>query len=147
MKALKNYKNSIEFIKDLPEFMLWWSLSLKKRGIIDRKVWDIDVVVPASFWWLFKEMEYTDYFETNRYGSILPEWIFIYSHIFKDWSIDLIFRKDYSELKFDVINWYKHLDIHEILNQKKHLLENWNWDCESKHKDDINKIKQYLLTT
>lgn len=146
MKELSKYKSAVEFIKDLPEFMLWWSLSLKKRWIIDRKIWDIDVIVPASFWIDFKELEYQDYFNTNRYENIVPEWIFIYSYEFKDYSIDLIFRKDYNELKFDIVNWFKHLEVKEILKQKRHLLENWNWDTVSKHKEDIKNIEKYLLT-
>lgn len=144
MKPLKEYKTAIDFIKDLPAYMIGGSMSLKKRWIIDRKIADIDIIVPSYFWGEFLESGYTDYFETNKYWDIVPEWIFIYSHIFIDWSIDLIFRKDFQELKHDTINGYKHLDVEEILRQKKHLLANWSGEGISKHKDDISRIEKYL---
>jgi hypothetical protein len=144
MKKLEKYETAVEFIKDLPDFMIWWSFSLKKRWIITRKPQDIDVIVPAYFWQEFKEMEYLDDFHTNRYWDILPQWIFIYTYEFPDWSIDLIFRKDYNSLEYERVNWYKHISINEILKQKEHLLSNWNWDCESKHEEDIKLIKKYL---
>ncbi len=144
MKPLKEYKTAIDFIKDLPLYMIWGSMSLKKRWIIDRKIADIDIVVPSYFWWEFLELGYKDDFETNKYWNIVPDWIFIYSHIFNDWSIDLIFRKDFQDLRYDIINWYKHLDVEEILRQKKHLLSHWNGAGLSKHKNDIKNIENYL---
>ena len=144
MKNFESYENSIEFIKDIPLFMFGGSFSLKKRWILDRKIWDIDIIVPASFWWEFKERWYDIYFHTNRYWNIVPDWIFIYTYEFNDWSIDLIFRKDFNSLKFDTINGYKHLEVEEIMKQKEHLLNNWTWDVDSKHKEDIKKIKAFL---
>ena len=140
----KRYTSAIEFIKDLPEFMFWWSFSLKKRWILDREIWDIDVIVPASYWIDFKNNWFNKEANTSRYWDIVPDWIFIYTFLFDDWELDVIFRKDYNQLKFDLINWYKHLDILEIKKQKEHLLNNWNWLWESKHKEDLNKINLFL---
>lgn len=58
MKQLYKYNTAIEFIKDIPVFMFWWSFSLVKRWIINRKIWDIDIIVPSSFWKQFKDMDY-----------------------------------------------------------------------------------------
>ncbi len=144
MKQLYKYNTAIEFIKDIPVFMFWWSFSLVKRWIINRKIWDIDIIVPSSFWKQFKDMDYNIEFNTNKYEEIVPEWIFIYTYDFPDWSIDIIFRKDFSNLNSEIINWYSHLDVKEILKQKEHLLKNWNSDKISKHEDDIKQIKKYL---
>lgn len=135
---------SIEFIKSIPEFMIGWSYNLWKRNILNRKYKDFDIIVPSSYWGTFKELEIFPESEANPYEHLLPKHIFIYSIEFTDYKVDLIFRKDYTGLKYENIDWYKYCSVEEIKIQKEYLISNWGWRSESKHIEDINKIDIYI---
>lgn len=137
-------KTAITYLKSLKEFMFGGSYNLYKRWVIQRKWKDFDIVVPKRFWWEFKDSNEFLFAHTNKYENLLPDWMFIYCVDFDDYTVDIIFRDDYSSLEYEIIDWYKYLNIPEIRKQKQHLLDNWKWIQVSKHNLDIKMIDNYL---